>query len=32
MTREDEVRERRLTMEIVVDTYTEDERVTGWYC
>jgi hypothetical protein len=32
MVREDEARERRITMEIVVDAYTEDERVTGWYC
>jgi len=32
MTREDEVRERRITMEIVVDAYTEDERITGWHC
>jgi hypothetical protein len=32
MAREDEARERRITMEIVVDAYTEDERVTGWYC
>ena len=32
MFREDEVRERRITTEIVVDAYTEDERITGWYC
>ena len=32
MTQEDEARERRITMEIVVDAYAEDERVTGWYC
>jgi Calcium binding len=32
MVREDEARERRITIEIVVDAYTEDERVTGWYC
>jgi Calcium binding len=32
MAREDEARDRRITMEIVVDAYTEDERVTGWYC
>jgi Calcium binding len=29
---EDEARERRTTMEIAVDAYTEDERVAGWYC
>jgi hypothetical protein len=28
----DEVREERITMEIVVDAYNEDERALGWYC
>jgi hypothetical protein len=28
----DEVREDRITMEIVVDAYNEDERAMGWYC
>lgn len=28
----DEVREERITMEIVVDAYGEDERAMGWYC
>jgi hypothetical protein len=28
----DEVREERITMEIVVDAYNEDERAMGWYC
>lgn len=32
MPRKDEVRERRITMEIVVDAYTEDECVAGWHC
>ena len=27
----DEVREERITMEIVVDAYNEDERALGWY-
>ena len=27
----DEVREERITMEIVVDAYDEDERALGWY-
>ena len=27
----DEVREERITMEIVVDAYGEDERALGWY-
>ena len=27
----DEVREERITMEIVVDAYDEDERAMGWY-
>jgi hypothetical protein len=29
--RKDEVREERITMEIVVDAYGEDERAMGWY-
>jgi hypothetical protein len=28
----DEAREERITMEIVVDAYGEDERTMGWYC
>ncbi len=28
----DEAREDRITMEIVVDAYNEDERAIGWYC
>jgi len=32
MVQEDEARERRITMEMVVDAYMEDERVTGGYC
>jgi hypothetical protein len=28
---EDEVRENRISMEIVVDTYDEEERNMGWY-
>jgi hypothetical protein len=28
----DEEREERITMEIVVDCYNEDERAAGWYC
>ena len=27
-----EVREERITMEIVVDAYNEDERAMGWCC
>jgi hypothetical protein len=27
----DEAREERISMEIVVDAYNEDERATGWY-
>jgi hypothetical protein len=27
----DEVRERRITMEAVVDAYNEEERAVGWY-
>lgn len=27
----DEVRERRITMEAVVDAYNEQERAIGWY-
>jgi len=27
----DKARERRITMEIVVDAYTESERPMGWY-
>jgi len=27
----DKTRERRITMEIVVDAYTESERAMGWY-
>jgi hypothetical protein len=27
----DEAREERITMEIVVDAYNEDERALGWY-
>lgn len=28
---QDEVREERITMEIVVDAYTSEEQVLGWY-
>ena len=28
----DEERERRITMEIVVDCYNEEEQAMGWYC
>ena len=28
----DEEREERITMEIVVDAYNEEERAIGWYC
>jgi hypothetical protein len=28
----DEARETRITMEIIVDAYNEDERALGWYC
>jgi len=28
----DEVRESRITMEIVVDAYNEEEQAMGWYC
>jgi hypothetical protein len=28
----DEVREERITMEIVVDCYDKSERAMGWYC
>ncbi len=28
----DEEREERITMEIVVDAYDENERAMGWYC
>jgi hypothetical protein len=28
----DETREERITMEIVVDAYNEEERAIGWYC
>ena len=27
----DEAREERISMEIIVDTYNEGERATGWY-
>lgn len=30
--REDPVREERITMEIVVDTYSPSEAAMGWYC
>jgi hypothetical protein len=30
--KEDPIREERITMEIVVDTYGEYERAIGWYC
>ena len=30
--RENKVREERITMEIVVDAYNEQERAMGWYC
>jgi hypothetical protein len=29
---EDEAREERITMEVVVDAYNREERVAGWYC
>ncbi len=29
---EDDVRENRISMEIVVDAYNEEERAMGWYC
>lgn len=29
---EREEREERIEMEILVDTYNEDERAAGWYC
>ena len=28
----DEEREQRISMEIVVDAYNEEERAMGWYC
>jgi hypothetical protein len=28
----DETREERISMEIVVDAYNEEERAVGWYC
>ena len=28
---QDEVREQRITMEIVVDAYTAEEQALGWY-
>src|SRR3954470_20188203 len=28
----DDAREERISMEIVVDAYNEDERAMGWYC
>ena len=28
----DETREERISMEIVVDAYNEEERAMGWYC
>lgn len=28
----DEIREERIDMEIVVDTYNDEERAMGWYC
>ena len=30
--KEDEAREERIALEIVIDAYDRDERVTGWYC
>jgi Calcium binding len=30
-TKRDETREERISMEIVVDAYTEEERAMGWY-
>ena len=30
-TKEDEVREERISMEVVVDAYGEEERMLGWY-
>ena len=29
--KEDEVREERISMEVVVDAYGEEERMLGWY-
>jgi hypothetical protein len=29
--RRDDARKERISMEIVVDCYNEDERATGWY-
>jgi hypothetical protein len=29
--KKDEVREERITMEIIVDAYDEEERAMGWY-
>ncbi|MDP2753541.1 MAG: calcium-binding protein [Nitrospirota bacterium] len=29
--KEDKIREDRITMEIVVDAYSEEERAMGWY-
>jgi hypothetical protein len=31
-TKEDEAREDRITMEVVVDAYDSGERAMGWYC
>jgi hypothetical protein len=31
-TKENEEREHRITYEIVVDCYNEEERATGWHC
>lgn len=30
--REDKIREHRIDMEIVVDTYSGEEQAMGWYC
>jgi hypothetical protein len=30
--KEDKVREHRITYEIVVDCYNQEERATGWHC
>jgi Calcium binding len=30
--KQDEIREERILMEIVVDAYNEEERAMGWYC
>ena len=30
--KENKARERRITMEIVVDAYNSEERAMGWYC